>query len=183
MPPTTFTPRSRAGQVRQPVRRAIQPVLREGDELQVQPGGDDAPDLQQRLNAEQPVVGRIHVAADRQQPHRDGPVAVGQRPVAHLFGSGRRAQLAPERDALEQGAGGVDPRQAVAEGRVHVEMRVDERRADEVTGRVDDGAGFGAEASDGGDAVALNADVGDGAVGQRPALHQDVEGHQRSPRL
>ena len=39
------------------------------------------------------------------------------------------------------------------------------------------------EAADGGDGVAGDADVGDGAVGEGAALDEEVEGHQRSPRL
>ena len=54
---------------------------------------------------------------------------------------------------------------------------------DEVAGGVDHAAGLGVEAADGGDAVAGDADVGRGAVGEGAALDQEVEGHQRSPRL
>ena len=103
----------RAGQVREPVRSAGEPVLRKGDKLEVEPRGDGAAHLEQRLDAEQAVVGHIDVAADRQQAHGDRPVAVGEGAVADLLGRGDGAQLAPERDALEQRAGGVDPRQAV----------------------------------------------------------------------
>src|SRR3546814_8428207 len=48
-----------------------------------------------------------------------------------------RLQLAPEGDAFQQGAAPVQPRQAEAEGRVHVEVAVDEGRRHQVPAGVD----------------------------------------------
>src|SRR3546814_11204545 len=48
-----------------------------------------------------------------------------------------RLQRAPEGDAFQQGAAPVQPRQAEAEGRVHVEVAVDEGRRHQVPAGVD----------------------------------------------
>ena len=156
-----------AGQVREAVRRAEEPVLRKGDELEVEVGGDGAPDLEERVDADQPRVGGVDVAADREEAHRHRPVAVGERAVADLLEGRDRAEFAPELDALEQRPGRVDPRQAVGQRCVHVEVRVDERRGDEVAGGVDAPAGFGVEAADGGDrspVMPMSATVPSGSV-------------------
>ena len=123
----------RARQVGEAVRRAEEPVLREGHQLQVEVGGDDAAHLEQRLRPAERGVGCIDVAADRDEAHRHRPVAIGERPVAHLLDGSGPAQLTPERDAFEQRARGVDPRQPVGERRVHVEVRIDEGRRDKIT--------------------------------------------------
>ncbi|WP_437344326.1 hypothetical protein [Mesorhizobium marinum] len=57
-------------------------------------------------------------------------------------------------------------------------MRIDEGRRDQAAGRIDDAAGFGLDRRfDGGDGLAPDADVGDHPVGQRAALHYEVETH------
>src|SRR3546814_9662559 len=48
-----------------------------------------------------------------------------------------RLQLAPEGEAVQQGAAPVQPRQGEAEGRVHVEVAVDEGRRHQVPAGVD----------------------------------------------
>ena len=142
MPPTTSTPMSRA-RVRfcEAGRGAEEAVLGEGDELEVEVGGDLGADVEEGLDAEEAVVGGVDVAADGEEAHGDGPVAVGQRAVADFLDGGDGAELAPEGDAFEQRAGGVDAGEAVGEGRVHVEVGVDEGRGDEVAGGVDGAAG------------------------------------------
>ena len=126
----------RTPQVRQRTGRAQQPVLREGHELQLQVRRDAALHLQQRTHRKQPLVADIDMRADRQQPARHRPIAIRQRPFGHrLFGQ-QRLQLAPQRNAFEQRAAGVDARQAVAERGVHVEVRIDERRAQQPAGAV-----------------------------------------------
>ena len=172
-----------AGEVGEAGRGAEEAVLREGDELEVEVGGDLGADVEQGLDAEEAVVGGVDVAADGEEAHGDGPVAVGERAVADFLDGGDLAELAPEGDAFEEGAGGVDAGEAVGERRVHVEVGVDEGRGDEVAGGVDGAVGLGVEAADGGDGVAGDADVGAGAVGEGAALDEEVEGHQRSPRL
>ena len=82
-------------------------------------------------------VADVDVAADGEQALRHRPVAIGERALDQRLGGQQRLQLAPERDAFEQRAAGVDARQAVAERRVHVEVRIDEGRRDQQAAGVD----------------------------------------------
>ena len=135
MPPTMSTPRSSARMVFcRAARRAIEAVLREGDELQVDIGRDLLLHVEQRLDRQQPVVAGVDMAADGEQAHRHRPVAIGERAVAHGLMRQQRLQLAPQPDAFEQRARGIDARNAVGQRRIHVEMRIDEGRRDEVAG-------------------------------------------------
>ncbi len=86
-------------------RRTVEPVLREGDELQVDIGRDLLLHLEQRLDGKQPVVADIDMGADGEQAHRHRPVAIAERPLLHGLVGQQRLQLAPERDAFEQRAG------------------------------------------------------------------------------
>ena len=93
-------------------------------------------------------------------------------------------ELAPQRDALEQRAALVDPRQAEAQRRVHVEVAVDERRRDQAAGGVDLARRLGVDAGrhlD--DAAAGNGDVlARPAVGQVGVADEQVEHHRSSLR-
>ena len=155
---------------------AVEPVLREGDELQVDVVLHRLAHVEQGFDAQKPVVAGVDMAADRQKPQRGGPIAIFQRAGFDLVLGHHFLEFAPEADAFQKRARGVDPRGAVAERGVHVEMRVDEGRADEVAAGVDGVAGLGGgEVFDGGDAVALDADVGGAAVGERAAFDDEVE--------
>ena len=88
------------------IGRTEQPVLREGDELQIDIGLDPFAHLQQRLRRKQPVVADVDMAADEQQPLRNREVAIAQRPLDHRLMGEQRLELAPERDALQQRASG-----------------------------------------------------------------------------
>ncbi|MPL92908.1 hypothetical protein SDC9_39032 [bioreactor metagenome] len=167
----------RADQIFAPARGAVEPVLREGDQLQVEPVFHLFPNLQKRLNRAQRGVGGVDMRADRQKPHRGRPVTIGERALDHLLDRRLGAQLAPERDPLEQRARGVDPRRAIAERGIKVEMRVDEGRRHQAAGGVDHPACLGLDPADGGDGAALDADVRLPPVGQHAPLHQDVEAH------
>ncbi len=81
-------------------------------------------------------------------------------------------ELAPQRNALEQGAAFINTRLAVAQGRIHVEMRVHERRAHQQADCVHRFVGWGLQAlGHFGDAAVLHgnrhvpAPVGQGGVG------------------
>ena len=80
----------------------VEAILREGHELQVDIGLDPLSHLQQRLDAEQPVVAHIHMGADGEQPLGDGEIAIAHRPLDHRLMGEDLLQLAPERDAFEQ---------------------------------------------------------------------------------
>ncbi len=83
-----------------------------------------------------------------------------------------------ERDAFQQRARRIDARNAVGQRRIHVEMRVDEGRRDEIPRRIDDASGVGTERRrNRRNGLAGNADVGHGSVGQGAALDEEVEGH------
>ena len=127
----------RAEQVLACARRAVEPVLREGHELQRQVGCHLPLDLEQRLDAGQPVVADVDMAADGADPLRHRHVAVGQRPLDHRLDRELRLELVPELDALEQRARAVEPRQAQGQRRVHVEVAVDEGRGDQPAGHVE----------------------------------------------
>jgi len=58
-------------------------VLGKGDELQIQVGGDQALDLQQRLDRQQPLVADVDMASDGQQTLADGQIAVRHGPFDH----------------------------------------------------------------------------------------------------
>ena len=143
-------------------RRAVEAVLREGDELQVDIGRDLLLHLEQRLDGEQPVVADVDMGADGEQAHRDRPVAIAKRALLHRLMGEQRLQLAPERNAFEQRARDVDARDAVGERRIHVEMRVDEGRRDEASRRRRRSrpASAGDRRLDGGDRLAVDADIG-----------------------
>ena len=175
----------RAQQVLPPGGAAQEAVLRKGHQLQVEIGFHPLAHLQHGGDGVQMVRRGVHMGADRQQAQRHGPVAIGQGAVHHLVDRGLIAQFAPEADAFEQRARGVDARRAVAERRIHVEMRIDKGRADQIALRVDHLARVAAgKVAHGGDAVAGDADIQHAAIGQGAARHKKVKaGHQRSPRL
>ena len=169
----------RALQVRRGGRRAEIAVLRKGDELQVEIGRDLLLHLEQRFDRQQPVVADVDVRAHRQQTLGDGEVAIAQRAFGDRLVGQQRLQLAPQRDAFEQGARLVEPRQAERQRRVHVEMAVDERRRDQPPLRLDDDARLGGDCGlDRDDAAVARGDVDSAAaVGQVRAADDEVEGH------
>ena len=160
-------------------RRPVEAILREGDQLQVDMVADLVAHRQERFDTLQPVlVGGVDMAADRKQAHRDSPVAIVEGAGLDLLDALERLQLAPQRNAFEQGTRRIDARRAVGERRVHVEMGVDEGRRDETARRVDNPPGLGVDCRlDGGDATLGDRDVGGPAVRHDPALDDQVEAH------
>ena len=165
----------RADHIPSPGLRPIQPVLREGDQLQVQIGRDASLHLQHRLDPAQMVGRGVDMGSDRQQPHADCPVAIGHRPVDHFVHRGKVAQLSPQRDSFQQRARGIHPGQAIGQGSVHVEMRVDEGGGHKVPGRVDHAPRVGVQTPHRRDPIPLDADIGHRAIRQRAALDQKIE--------
>ena len=72
------------------------------------------------------------MGANGEQAHGDRPVAIGERARLDLFFGLQRFQLAPERNALKQGARGIDARGAIGKGGIHMEVRVHQRRRDQI---------------------------------------------------
>ena len=73
------------------------------------------------------------MAADGQQALRHGPIAVGQGAFHQRFKRQQGLQFAPQGNAFEQGAALVDAGQAVGQGGVQVEVRIDKRRRQQQT--------------------------------------------------
>ncbi len=166
-------------------RGTVIAVLREGDELEVDIGGDPLFHVEQGLDGEEAIVADVDMGTDGEQALRDGKVAIAERPLGHRLMGEERLQLAPQANAFEQGAGTVEPGQAKRQGRVHVEMAVDEGRGDQPAVRLDGTRGLGGDAGfDGGDAAAFAGDVDAGAaIGKRRVADDEVEGHGEALRL
>ncbi len=123
------------------------------------------------------------MAADRQQPLRHRQVAIGHRPGDHRLLRQLRLQLAPQRDAFEQRAGPVQPRQAERQSGVQVEMRVDEGRRHQPAAGVDLVICLRRQARlDRDDAAVLDADIDAGAaVGQVGVAQDEIHGGSDLP--
>ena len=162
--------------------RAEIAVLRKRDELQVDIGRDLLLHVEQRIDRGQAIVADIDMAADREQALGDREIAIAQRALGDGLGRQQRLQFAPQRDAFEQGAGLVQPRQSQRQRRVHVEMNVDEGRRDQQALRVDGAAGFAGEAAfERRDLAVADADVELAPIGQGGVADDQVE-HALIPR-
>ena len=80
--------------------------------------------------------------------------AVDPRVVAGEDGDG------PIGDAFDERARGIDPRQAIGQDRIHMEMRVHKGRADQIALCHDHALGLGLDLANLGNMRALNANVG-----------------------
>ena len=162
MPPTTSTPLSRArSRFSRRLGVAQETVLGKGDELEVEEGGDLPLHLQQRLDRQKLIVADIDMAAHREAAARDGPAAELERARLDRLDGQMRLQLRPELDAFQQRAALVEPRPAEAEGRIHMEMRIDEGRGDQPAADVDLAGGLGLDPG---------RHLGDAPIGDRDIL-------------
>ena len=120
------------------------------------------------------------MAADGEQPLRDGEVAIAERALDDRLVRQMRLQLAPQRDAFEQRARQVEARLSERQGRVHVEVAVDEGRRHEAPMGVDRLARLGFEVGlDCGDAACGDGDVLTlAAVGERGVADYEIESHR-----
>jgi hypothetical protein len=167
----------RAGQRRLGLGAAVIAVLREGDQLQVDIGRDPFAHLEQRLGGDQARVRDIDMAADRQQALGHRQIAIAQRPFDQRLARQGRTQFAPERDAFKQRARDVHPRQTQRQGGVHVEMRIDEGRADQQASGVDHlGRLAGDRRFDRHDATGAHPDIEPRApIGKRRIADEKIE--------
>jgi hypothetical protein len=139
MPPTTSTPHvQRAVEIGRRAGGAEIAVLRKGDELQIEIAADLPAHFEQRLDADQPVVAHVDMAADGEQPLRHREVAIAQGALDHRVGREQGLELAPQRDALEQRARPVEARHAHRQGGVEMEVRIDEGRRHQPPAGIDD---------------------------------------------
>jgi len=129
--------RNRPLQVVEGARGAQDAVLRKRHELQVEIRCDTPLHFEQRFYRQQTRVAHVDVTADREQTACDRPVAILQSALDQCFLGQLWFEFAPQCDAFEQCAGCVDTRQAIRQCRVHVEMRIHERRRDKRAGGVD----------------------------------------------
>jgi hypothetical protein len=106
------------------------PVLGEGDESEVDDVGDLVAELEERPERDEVRVAHVDVAADEPGPLSDLPEDGFAGPRLDVLVGQERLPLGPREDALDQGARFVVPRLPDRQHRVHVDMRVDERRRD-----------------------------------------------------
>ncbi len=173
----------RALEIPRRIRRAEIPVLRKGDELQVEIGLHLLPHLEQRLDGEQPVVADVDMAADGEKALRHGEIAIAERALGDRLVRQLRLEFAPERDPFQQRPGDVEPGQPERQRRVHMEVAVDERRGKKIAARVDRSLRLRADLRlDRGDAAGGDGDVLSLApVRQRRVADDQVEGHRARP--
>jgi hypothetical protein len=92
-------------------RRAVEPILGEGHELECKIGGDLPLGLEERTHARESRIAHVDVRANGADSLGHGEIAIGQRPLGHGLLGEQGLQLAPESDPLEQGARPVEPGQ------------------------------------------------------------------------
>ena len=130
------------------------------------------------MDSQQPVVAYVDMRADRQQPHRDRPVAVLHRAVANGVVGEQRLELAPQFDSFKQRAGAVDPRDALGKRRVHMEVGINEGRRDETARKLQhlDRIRFDVRLHRS-DFCVRDSDVGFAAVRKGATFDEDFESH------
>ena len=119
--------------------------------------------------------------ADREQALGHGPIAIGEGALDDGVGRQRGLQLAPYSNAFEQRAAFIDARQAVTERGVHMEVRVDEMRSQQVAAGIDSLVRQRLQPRRHlGDLAALHGDgdagaaVGQGCVGDKEVEHDGL---------
>ncbi|VXA81002.1 hypothetical protein AERO9A_420397 [Aeromonas salmonicida] len=103
------------------------PLLREGDDLQLDPLLHLLPHLQHGFQGHQIGVGDIHMGADKLDAVGHLPFQGLDGPLLHIFMSQQRLALGPALYPLEQGTGQVPARLPGGLGSVEVNMRFDKR--------------------------------------------------------
>ncbi len=162
-------------------RIAEESVLRESDELHIDPGRHLAFDLDQRVDGEQPFVRNVDVAADREIAARDRPAAESEGAALNLLDRDMRLELRPEGNALEQRAALVLPVFRQDQRGIEMEMRIDEGRDDEAPAGVDlPQGGSGDRRPDLDDAAALHGDVDAAPSVRQVGVAQQKIQHRRS---
>ena len=151
----------RTNEVFPPILRAVKPVLRKSDQLQFEIGGDAAFYFEHRVNAAQMVGRCVDMGPDRQKSHGGCPVTIAHSALDHFVDGCDFAQLAPQADALDQRAAGIHARQTIGQGCVHMEMRIDKGRADQVTACINGPDSRGIKLPHSGNPVARDCNIGD----------------------
>ena len=156
-------------------------VLGKSYQLQVEVGLELLTDVQQGVDGQHLRVAHVDMAADGERAAGDGPLAQLAGAGLDGFDGQLRFQLPPELDPLQQRAAAVHARLAVAQGRVHVKMAVDERRCHQAPGGIDFSAGCGLDRRRQlFDATVLNRDVvSPPAIRQVGVADNEVQ-HQRA---
>jgi hypothetical protein len=110
------------------IREAEDPVLREGDQAQVDDVGHLGLELEEGLERDEVRVADVDVAADEARALGDFPADRLARSGLDVLVGQRGLALGPGLDALDQRAGLVVARLADRQDRIEVDVRVDERR-------------------------------------------------------
>ena len=159
------------------------PSCGKGDELQVEIRFHlFSADVQQSLDRKQAVVADVDMAAHREKALGDREIAIAKRPLDYGLLGQRRLEFAPERDAFEQGAGKIEPRQSQRQRGVEMEVRIDEGRADEAPARLQHLSGFGDDLwLQGRDTAVLHRDIlARSPVGQCGVSNEKIECHREA---
>ena len=145
-----------------PFGKRQDPVLREGDQLQLDEVADLLAQLDQGPERGQRRVADVDVGADQAGPLGDLPEDRLAGAALDVVVGQERLALGPGEDALDQRAALVVARLADGQDRVHVDVRVDERRREEPARGVELAAAVGGDRAGGPDRrdpVALDRQV------------------------
>ena len=167
----------RALQVAKAVGRAQQAILREGHQLQIEVGRDALPYLKQGLHGQQAEVAGVHMRTNGQQTTGHRPVAVAQGALDDSVVGQLGLEFPPQGNAFEQRAAFVHAWLAIGQGRIEMEMRIDERRAEQQPLGVERFVRGGSQPfGHFGDAAVLDGDGHAGAaIGQRGVANKQVK--------
>ena len=126
-----------AGHQLAPAGEGLNALLRKGDDLQVDKMGGLFFHLQHRFKRGQGGVGDIDVGAHVLYAVIAQHTDRFQRPLARIFYRDALFTLAPAGDTLEQRTAHIPLRLARRQGSIQVDMRLDERRDNQLLLRVD----------------------------------------------
>ncbi len=164
--------------VRRPSWSSIETVLRKGNELQVEVGGDFLLHFQKGFNGQQPIVTGVDVAANCEEAHGHCPIAIGEGALDDSFVREKGLQFSPQSYAFEQRAGRINARNSIRESGIHMEMRVDKRRRHQTPACVDDLASLRLNPwLNRDDLITGDGDIDPAAIKQGAVLHNDVKNH------
>jgi len=154
--------------------KGVYPVLGKGDDLDVHDILHRFPDLGERADGREGRVGRVRVGPYVPHPRRNLPFYRFHRiPDDHVFGQ-EFFPLAPNLDSLEKGSRFVEPRVADAEYGVEMQVRIDERRRNEMPRRIDFAVRpCGKFRREGGKQSPFDSDIPKGFFAPQPAIPED----------
>ena len=151
----------------------------EGNELQIDVWLNALSHLKERFYGNKTRIADIYVAADCEKTLSHGKIAVSQCALDQSLLREKRLELAPKGYPFEKRARLIEAREAERQRRVHMEVRIDKWRRNELAAGVDHSSRLRREAMSDGDDLA----AGDGNVLNRTPVgkigigHEKVESH------